>query len=117
MQIKISSRHGHVTKDVEEFIQEKMQKLLHIFDRLTMIEVIVDLKEDDRMVEIQAEAEHKHDFVARAHHQQIPSAVEGALHKLEAQLRKYKEKIQDRRKHPSTKDVAGAPILEEPAEE
>ncbi len=116
MQIKISSRHGHVTKADEEFIQEKMQKLLHIFDRLTMIEVIVDLKEDDRKVEIKANAEHKHDFVATAHHQNIPSAVEGALHKLEAQLRKYKEKIQNHRRDPSTKDVAGLPTLEEQEE-
>ena len=45
-----------------------------------------------------------------------PSAVNLALAKVEAQLRHYKEKIQDRRRTPSAGE-AGGPPLEEPSEE
>ena len=46
MQIKISTRHGHLAEPTQQFIREKAQKLLHLFSRLTMIEVTVDLHEE-----------------------------------------------------------------------
>ena len=83
-----------------------------------MIEVTVDLKnEDTKMVEFVVQAEHKHDIVARESHDDILAAVDLALAKLEGQIRRYKEKIQDHRRRPSTGHVAGAPALEEPSEE
>jgi putative sigma-54 modulation protein len=117
VQIKISARHGHLSDATQEFIREKAQKLLHFFQRLTMIEVTVDLKDDVRMVEFVVQAEHKHDFVASEVNPDILAAVDLVLDKLERQLRRYKEKIQDHRRTPSTGDVAGAPTLEEPTEE
>src|SRR6516164_9019264 len=65
VQIKISARHGHLNEATQQFIRDKAQKLLHFFQRLTMIEVLVDLKEDQKVVEFKVSAEHKHDFVAR----------------------------------------------------
>jgi putative sigma-54 modulation protein len=107
VQIKISARHGHLNDATQEFIREKAEKLLHYFQRLMMIEVLVDLKEDTKLVEIQVSAEHKHDFVASERNQDVLAAVDAALHKLEQQVRKYKEKIQDHRRTPSTGKVAG----------
>ena len=77
-----------------------------------MIEVLVDLKEDAKSVEFLVSAEHKHDFVASAQNQDILAAVDQVLEKLERQVRKYKEKIQDHRRTPSTGDVTGAPSQE-----
>ena len=110
MQIKISARHGHLSDASQEFIREKANKLLHIFQRLTMIEVTVDLQEDERgekTVEFLVSAEHKHDFVARAKQKDILAAVDLVLDKLEQQVRKYKEKIQDHRRTPAMGDVRG----------
>ena len=45
MQIKLSARHGHLTDDHQREIRQKAEKLLHIFDRISMIEVTVDLGE------------------------------------------------------------------------
>ena len=122
MQIKISARHGHLNEETQGVIREKAQKLLRIFERLTMIEVTVDLKatverKDVKMVEIVVQAEHKHDIVARENHDDILTAVDMCLAKLETQLRRYKEKIQDHRRTPSTGEVATSPALEEPSEE
>jgi putative sigma-54 modulation protein len=82
-----------------------------------MIEVTVDLKEDEKWVEFLVQAEHKHDFVARERNGDILAAVDLVLDKLVTQLRRYKEKIQDHRRTPSTGEVAGAPAAEEPSEE
>jgi putative sigma-54 modulation protein len=117
VQIKISVRHGHLNDTTQQFIREKAEKLLHFFERLTMIEVTVDLKKDQKRVEFLVQAEHKHDFVAHESHPDLLAAVDLALDKLSLQLRRYKEKIQDHRRTPSTGEVAGAPAVEESGEE
>ncbi len=117
MQIKISARHGHLSEATQQFIQDKLSKLLRFFERLTMIEVTVDLKDDVKLVEVLVNAEHKHDFVARESNTDVLAAVDLVMDKLERQIRRYKEKIQDHRRRPSTGEVAGAPAPEEPTEE
>ncbi|HVS35273.1 MAG TPA: ribosome-associated translation inhibitor RaiA [Gemmataceae bacterium] len=122
MQIKIAARHGHLNEATQQHIRDKAERLLTFFERLTMIEVTVDLKatverKDVKMVEIVVQAEHKHDLVAREQHADLIAAVDLAVDKLEGQLRRYKEKIQDHRRTPSTGRVAGAPAAEEPTDQ
>lgn len=97
MQIVVTTRHGELSEANREFIQRKAEKLNRFFERLTAIEVIVDLKEPGRpRVDIKASAEHKHDFVAHDQLESLMSTVEAAVQKMEQQLRKYKEKVQER---------------------
>ena len=118
MQIKISARHGHLSDATQDFIREKAQRLLRFFERLTSIEVTVDLKNDtNKMVEFLVSAEHKHDFVARETNHDILAAVDLVVDKLESQLRRYKEKVQDHRRTPSTGQVAGPSGPEETSDE
>ena len=98
MQIKVSARHGHLTDDAQREIQLKAEKLLHYFDRISMIEVTVDLGDKiHKAVEILVDAEHKHDFVARDRHEDLMPAVDLAIERIKHQIHKYKEKIQNRR--------------------
>jgi putative sigma-54 modulation protein len=118
VQIKISTRHGHLSDGTQEFIEDKANKLLHYFQRIMMIEVTVDLREDengDKSVEFLVSAEHKHDFVARAKHKDVLAAVELVLDKLEQQVRKYKEKIQNHRRRAPAGEAPESPT-EEPGE-
>jgi putative sigma-54 modulation protein len=117
VQIKISARHGQLSDATQEFIREKAEKLLRFFERLTLIEVTVDLKSEMKGVEILVSAEHKHDFVAHERNSDILAAVDAVVDKLEGQLRRYKEKVQDHRRTPSTGQVAQAPAEEESIEE
>ncbi len=117
MQIKISARHGHLSEASQEFIRDKAEKLLHFFERLTMIEVTVDLQKDIKEVKFVIQAEHKHDIVARSEHHDLLAAVDLVIDKVEAELRRYKEKIQDHRRTPPAGKVAGAPVSEEAHEE
>jgi len=101
VQIKTSVRHGHLSESAQQLVRDKAEKLLHFFDRLTMIEVTVDLQEDSKSVELLVQAEHKHDFVARESAAELQVALDAAVDKLVHQLRRYKEKIQDHRRDPS----------------
>ncbi|MCS6976650.1 MAG: ribosome-associated translation inhibitor RaiA [Gemmatales bacterium] len=114
MQIKISARHGHLRDETKQFIMEKAQKLLHFFDRLTSIEVTVDLEGDAKTVEFLVSAEHKHDFVARESNGDIRAATDLAIAKVEKQIRKYKERVQDHRRTPP---MGETPKAGEPARE
>jgi putative sigma-54 modulation protein len=120
VQVKISVRHGQLSDGTQVAIREKAERLLHFFDRVTLIEVTVDLKktQDERCrVEFVVQAEHKHDFVATESNQDVMAAVDLVMDKLQGQLRRYKEKIQDHRRTPSAGEVAGSPRLEDATEE
>jgi ribosome hibernation promoting factor len=115
VQIQVSTRHGHLSDASQERIAAKAEKLLRIFERLTAIEVIVDLKDESNpTVDIKVSAEHKHDFVAHDKSSSLMASVDAAVHRLEQQLRKYKEKVQER--HRSTdsrhRDAATEPESE-----
>ena len=113
MQIKISARHGHLSDATQQFIREKAEKLLHFFNRLTMIEVTVDLQDPTRkMIEILAKSEHKHDFVAREGHPELIGAMELAYDKVVHQINRYKEKIQDHRRTRPTGNVPEEPAAD-----
>ncbi len=96
MQVNISARHGHLSDATRGKITAKVEKLARLFERLAAIEVTVDLEhEENPTVDIKVSAEHKHDFVAAEQSTSLMAALDGVIHKLEQQLRKYKEKVQD----------------------
>ena len=111
MQIKISARHGHLSEEIQEHIREKAGKLLHLFQRLMMIEVLVDYQNEETLVEFLVSAEHKHDFVASERHKDLLAAVDLVLDKLEGQIRKYKDKVQDH--HRGSKGEKAAPRMQD----
>jgi putative sigma-54 modulation protein len=113
VQIKISARHGTLSDESQRFIREKVNKLLHLFERIMMIEVTVDLSNDEKWVELIVSLEHKNNLVAREHNKDVLAAVDMVLDKLAHQLRKYKEKIQDHRRTPHLGDVPGTALPEE----
>ena len=101
MQVKVSARHGHLDEATQTEIREKAEKLLHFFERVSLIEVTVDLHGLEKKAEILLNAEHKHDFVAVAEAPDVLVAVTAAVDKMKQQIKHYKEKIQDHRRNPS----------------
>ncbi|QEL14881.1 HPF/RaiA family ribosome-associated protein [Limnoglobus roseus] len=101
MQVKVSVRHGQLDDATQADIRDKAEKLLHFFERVSQIEVTVDLRGLQKKVEILLNAEHKHDFVAQAEAEEVLPAVLVAVEKMKHQINHYKEKIQDHRRAPS----------------
>jgi putative sigma-54 modulation protein len=98
VQVAIAARHGELKPEVQDYITRKSEKLLTYFDRVTAIAVTVDLSEERVGVEILVDAEHKHNFVSHAFGTEAGGAFDQALQKMEQQIRKYKEKVQDHRR-------------------
>ena len=102
MQTRVSARHGHLSPASQSKIEAKVSRLTRYFDRLTALDVTVDLENPDLpMVEIIAKAEHFHDMVSHETSPQLWRSVDGAVQKLEQQLRKHKEKVRGH-KHAET---------------
>lgn len=117
MQVNISARHGRISDAIRDKMAAKVEKLARLFERLTAIDVTVDLEhEPSASVELRVSAEHKHDFVGTAEATSVLAALDGAMHKIEGQLRKYKEKVQDHHRAPTGQEAPAAPETEDQAE-
>jgi putative sigma-54 modulation protein len=99
VEIKISTRHGSIAEATQEKIRSKVEKLQRIYERLSAIDVTVDLeKADSPKIDVLVQAEHKGDVVASFSSDDMFGALDQCIHKLEQQLRKFKEKVQEHRK-------------------
>ena len=94
MHIEISTRHCELSGQQQTYLHDKAEKLLKYFGRLMAIEVAVDHGKHAWEIEILVSAEHKHDFVARESAATPEMTMDLCVHKIEQQLRRYKEKVQ-----------------------
>ena len=122
MQVAITTRHGNIRDEVREHITTKSEKLLTYFERVTSIGITVDFEKDRVKVEILVDTEHRQNLVAHDVGEyneggDVINVFDQALHKMEKQVRKYKEKLQDhRRDRPMNEmvDIEPEPQEEEP---
>lgn len=111
MQINISARHGHLSPGTQEKIHEKVEGIRRFFDRVTAIQVTVNLAHREAPeLELCISAEHHEDFVATEKADTVLAALDGAIEKIEQQLRKFKERLKEHR-------ATGHKHIEPPVEE
>lgn len=93
MEVKIAARHGQLTAETQARIKEKVEKLRRLFDRVSAIDVTADLEHvESPSVEVRVSAERTDDFVASDSSTTVIAALDGAIHKVEQQLRKHKDR-------------------------
>lgn len=109
MQVAITSRHGTLSPSANDYISGKAEKILTFHDRVTAIGITVDFANGKSKVELLVDAEHKHNFVASETADDAIAAFDLALHKMEQQIRKYKERIQDHKHTPSVGEITREP--------
>jgi putative sigma-54 modulation protein len=99
--VAITCKHGQLSANQQEYMTRKSEKLLTYFERVTAINVTATFEKGRVRTEILVDAEHKHNFVANDVGDELIPTFDVTLHKMEQQIKKYKEKIQDhRRAHP-----------------
>jgi putative sigma-54 modulation protein len=110
MQIKISARHGHIGEKTQSKIEEKLEKLPRLYDRITAIELTINLEhEENPKVDLKVSGEHKAEFLASSASGEMWAAIDEVTEKIEQQLRKYKGKAQDRHRGPGRRQEGLAP--------
>jgi len=103
MDICITARSGSLSEDSFRLIHQKVEKLAKFYDRVTGVEVMINLPlKGESGVEMKVRAANKGDFFARGQGQNVLSAVESVVQKLEQQLRRYKERMMTRARVRST---------------
>lgn len=114
MQINISARHGHLSPGTQERISGKVESIRRLFDKITSIQVVVDLEHrDEPSVELKILADHHDEFVATVRANSVLAALDGVIDKVEAQVRKFKDRLKE---HKATSHKHLEPPLE-PAED
>jgi putative sigma-54 modulation protein len=93
----ISGKHIAVTDAIRAYAQEKTSKLPRYYDGVNQVEVVVDSSHgaNKMSVEIIARGEHGLVFIASETGESAYPCIDGALHKLEQQLRKRKARERD----------------------
>lgn len=98
MQIHFTGHKIEVTESLKRFTQEKLNKLERHFDKITTINVTFEV---DKLRQI-AEATvviTKAELHAKAESEDMYTAIDELVDKLDRQLLKHKHKIQDHRDH------------------
>ncbi len=100
MEICITARHGSISDEAFALIRQKVERLSRFYDRVTMVNVVIDTpckgesgRRGESGIEMKVIAEHSNDFFATGSGNNILSAAESVVQKLEQQLRRYKERL------------------------
>ena len=98
MQIVVSSRHGHLSTANQDLVRDKIEGVRTHFDRSMALSVTVDLGDQDSVeVEVKASVEHSDELVATARTESLNASCDAVVEKMEAQLRKHKERLREHR--------------------
>jgi len=101
VEVTISTRHGSIAEATQDKIRSKVEKLQRFYDRLTSIDVTVNLeKADVPKIDVRLLPEQKNEMIASFESDDLFGALDQCIHKLEQQLRKLKDKTHEGRSKP-----------------
>ncbi|MHC4394481.1 MAG: ribosome hibernation-promoting factor, HPF/YfiA family [Planctomycetota bacterium] len=93
MLFTISGKHIEITEAIREHAEEKTSKLPKYYDSVNQVEVVIEKSPGGKTsVQIIARGEHSKVFVVSETGDDAYKCIDIAVHKLERQLRKKKER-------------------------
>jgi putative sigma-54 modulation protein len=96
-QIIIKTHHVEITDSIRKYVEEKLHKLDHFFDKIEEVCVDLDIEQypnqDDRQIASATVRVPGNTLIAKAATKDLYASVDGMLDKLQRQLTKHKEKI------------------------
>jgi putative sigma-54 modulation protein len=93
------------TDAIKDYVEKKVSKLTKYYDRVQMIEVVLDMEADKPSVEIVASAR-KSTFVASHREDDMYACIDHCLDKITEQLRRHKDRVRDHQ-GPSRAETGG----------
>ncbi len=113
MNLTISGHHLEVTPALREYVLTKLDRVTRHFDQVVTISVLLmveKLKEKERRqkAEVTLHIKSKDIFVEQSH-EDLYAAIDQLMDKLDRQVVKYKDRLQDHHKAPAKRvDLAYA---------
>lgn len=98
MEIQVTGRGLNVRDTLREYAESKATKLERFHDSLEKIEVLIGHQGDNKHVEMIAHQRRGQPIVGSVAHEDPMAAIDLVLDKMSEQLRRMKEKRQDKRK-------------------
>ena len=95
MQLSISGHHVDVTDALKSYVEEKLQKLERHYDHITNAHVILTVEKIQQRAEATLHISGAEVF-ADANCDDMYAAIDKLTDKLDRQILKHKEKLQDR---------------------
>ena len=94
MQITVSGHHVEVTSSLREYVESKLQRLERHFDHLTTVHVVLSVEKLRQKAEATLHLAGANLF-ADAIEDDMYAAIDALADKLDRQVQKYKQKVQD----------------------
>jgi putative sigma-54 modulation protein len=93
----VTGRHLEISEAMKRYAEEKATRLNRFYDRIQSIEVVVEKQGIRNRVEMVVTTDHKDTFVGQVDAGECYEAIDLVVDKLEAQLRRHKEKLRNRK--------------------
>ena len=94
MNLQISGHHVEVTPALREYVESKLDPVVRHFDRVTGVNVILSVEKLKQRAEVTVHVPGKDIFVENAG-DDLYASIDVLFDKLDRQVQKYKQKIQD----------------------
>lgn len=119
MNIQLNARHMDVTPAIRQYTEDKAGKLERFYDRISSVEVILDIEAGQPLVEVIVTVPTNQTLVGTHRGEDLYGCIDNALHKVEQQLRKHKDKVRDRKgpSHEQQADMAPSVLGEDDEDE
>ena len=92
MNITVTTRHHPVEDVAREYAEEKVGKVVRLFDRLGPAQVVIDRDKETYVLEASVGGPKGAAFQAKAESMDLRSAIDQLAKKLEVQVRQWKGK-------------------------
>lgn len=94
MQTHITARHLRLTQPIRSYVEEKLAKAQKYFNHIVWAQVVLSVEKRTHQAEVVLHAG-RQTFRALSKSADLYSAIDLASDKIDAQLRKYKERLRD----------------------
>lgn len=94
MNLQLSGHHIEITPALREYVENKLEPVLRHFDKVTGVSVVLSVEKLKQLAEVTVHVPGKDLHVEEAG-DDLYAAIDSLFDKLDRQVLKYKQKIQD----------------------
>ena len=96
MNIEITARHFDLTPELKEHVEKEVAGLTRYFENIISSEVILDVEKYRQTAEIKVKV-YKDVLTGKTDSNDMYASIENSIDKVKGQLKKYKDKLKDKR--------------------